>query len=72
MLSRRVKIEKDQVIKCKYDANGYAIEMANASPIWDIRFYKVEFPSIDSEVAELTANMITNSVYIECNVNGND
>ena len=55
--------------KCKQDDNGNPIGHANDNPILDTREYIVEFD--DSDVTELTANLITESMYAQCDPNGN-
>ena len=54
----------------KRDADSNPIGRANANPILDTRRYEVEFP--DGEVTELTANVIAESMYAQCDEEGNE
>ena len=53
----------------KRDANDNPIGRANANPILDTRRYDVEFD--DDQVTELTANIIAESMYSQCDPDGN-
>ena len=43
---------------------------AHVNPIMDTRLYQVEFA--DGEVTELTANIIAELMYAQCNADGNE
>jgi hypothetical protein len=53
----------------KRDANGNPVGRANDNPILDTRVYEVQFD--DGDVTELTANMIAQSMYAQCDADGN-
>ncbi len=61
---------RGRVIGWKQDADGNPIGRANASPILNTRCYEVQFP--DGEVTELMANAITESMYAQCDQDGNN
>ena len=51
------------------DNNGNPIGHANDNPILDTREYIVKFD--DSDVTELTANLIAELMYAQCDPDGN-
>ena len=51
------------------DAEGKATGTANDVPILDTESYKVEFP--DQDIAEYSANVIAENVYMQCDPAGN-
>ena len=53
----------------KRDADGNPVGRANDNPILDTRIYEVQFD--DGDVTELTANMIAQSMYAQCDADGN-
>ncbi len=53
----------------KRDIDGNPTGVANANPILDIRDYVVTFD--DGDVTELTANLIAESMYTQCDPDGN-
>ncbi len=55
------------VRKCDWDGNP--IGHANDNPIFDTRSYIVDFD--DGDQTELTVNMIAESLYLQCDLNGN-
>ncbi len=55
--------------KHKRDDNGNPIGRANDNPILDTREYIVKFD--DGDVTELTANLIAESMYAQCDPNSN-
>jgi len=57
------------VIGRKCNARGDPIGNANANTIMDSRVYCIEFD--DSNVCELTANVIAESMYASCDADGN-
>lgn len=58
-----------KVIGRKRERDGTVRGKANANPILDTRTYEVEFP--DGQVAEYTANVIAESMYAQCDMDGN-
>ena len=58
-----------RVTKRLRDADGNPIGRANENPILDTREYVVEFD--DGTQAELAANVIAQSMYAQCDPDGN-
>ncbi len=54
----------------KRDVDGNLKGTANANPILDTREYTVTFD--DGDITELTANFIAESMYAQCNPDGNE
>ena len=54
------------MIHRKHDADGNLIK----NPILDTCLYEVEFPG--GEMTELVANIIAESMYAQCDVDGNE
>jgi hypothetical protein len=63
-------LARGTVIGRKCDARGDPIGNANANPIMDSHIYCIEFN--DSDVCELTANVIAESMYASCEADGNE
>ena len=61
---------RGKVVSRKRYVYGNLIGRDNANPILDSRRYKVEFD--DGEVTELTAKIIAERMYDQCDKNGND
>ena len=53
----------------KRDVDGNPTGTANVNPILDTRDYVITFD--DGDVTELTANLIAESMYEQCDPNGN-
>ncbi len=53
----------------KRDIDGNPEGLVNQNPILDIRDYVVTFD--DGDVTELTANLITESMYVQCDPDRN-
>ena len=70
MLPRSNSLARGTVIGRKRDARSDPIGNANANPIMDSRFYHVEID--DSDICELTANVIAESMYASCDADGNE
>ena len=70
MLPRGDSLARGRVVGRKRDADGNPLGRANANPILDTRRYEVEFA--DGEVTELTANVIAQSMFAQCDEEGND
>ena len=51
------------------DAEGELFGTRNSNPILDTRSYEVEFP--DGDVAEFTANVIAENMFLQCDGAGN-
>ena len=53
-----------------HDVYGNIMGRAHTYPILDTRMYQVEFAG--GEVTELTTNIIDESIYIQCDKDGNE
>ena len=62
--SRGGTLSRGQVIERKHDAYVNTVGWANDNPNLDSRHFLVEFE--DGEVTELTANIISGSIYATC------
>ncbi len=60
---------KGRITARKRDADGNPKGHANPNPILDTHKYTVTFN--DGDVTDLTANLITESMYAQCDPNGN-
>jgi hypothetical protein len=69
MLPKGGVLVKGRVILRKRDRDGNPIGRANDNPILDTKSYIVKFD--DGDQTELTANMIAESLYLQCDPNGN-
>ena len=69
ILPRGETSARGKVIARKQDAEGNPIGRADTNPVKDSCTYEVQFP--DGEVAELTANVIAESMYASCDQEGN-
>ena len=70
MFPRRDEMARDHVVTQSHDASGNIMGAAQANPIMDTRLYQVEF--IGFEVTELTANVIAESMYAQCDADKNE
>jgi len=70
MLPRGRTMVKGRVAVHKRDRDGNPIGLANANPILDTRSYIVYFD--DGNQTELTANMIAESMYSQCDPDGHE
>ena len=70
VLPRGDKLARGKVVRRKRDVDGNPIGRENQNPILDTRRYDVEFE--DGEETELTANVIAERMYAQCDGNGND
>ena len=70
VLPRGDKLVRGKVVSRKRDVDGNPIGREHQNPILDSRQYEVEFP--DGEVTELTANVIAERIYAQCDKDGND
>jgi hypothetical protein len=62
-------LRQGKVISCKRDADGNTVGRAHDWPILNTRTYDVEFD--DGTIAESTANKISECMYAQCNLGGN-
>jgi hypothetical protein len=60
---------KGRMTACKRDRDGNPVGRTNDNPILDTRSYIVDFD--DGDQTELTANMIAESLYLQCDPDGN-
>jgi hypothetical protein len=60
---------KGRITACKCDRDGNPGGHANDNPILDTRSYIINFD--DGDQTELTANMIAESLYLQCDPDGN-
>ena len=70
MLPRGDGMARGRVVRRKRDADGNLVWRANTNPILDSRVYEVEFP--DGEVTALTANVIADAMFSQCDEDGNE
>ncbi len=70
MLPRGRTMVKGRVAARKHDRDGNPIGLANANPILDTPSCIVHFD--DGDRAELTANMIAESLYSQCDPDGHE
>jgi hypothetical protein len=68
MLPKGGVLVQGHVTARKRDRDGNPVGHANDNPILDTRSYTIKF---DDDQTELTANMIAESLYSQCNPNGN-
>jgi hypothetical protein len=69
MLPKGGVLVKGPVTSRKRDRDGNPVGRANDNPILDTRSYIIDFD--DGDQTELTANMIAESLYLQCDPNGN-
>ena len=60
---------RGSVVHWKQDVDGNTMGISNQNPILDMCLYMVEFPG--GKFIELAANVIAESMYAQCDVNGN-
>ncbi len=68
MLPKGGVLVKGRVTARKRDRDGNPNGRANDNPILDTRSYTVNFD--DGDQTELTANMIAESLYLQCDPDG--
>ena len=61
---------RDHIVAQSYDAHGNVMDMAHTNLILDTRMNQVEFAG--GKVAELTANIIAESIYAQCDADWNE
>ena len=69
LIPRGGVLSRGRVTRRKRDADGNPIGRSHNSPALDTRSYIVEFD--DNDQAELTANLIAESMYAQCDPDGN-
>ena len=69
LFSKGETMTRGHVTARKRDADGNPKGRANSKPILDSREYTVTFD--DGDVTDLTANLIAESMYAQCDPNGN-
>ena len=70
MLPRGGTMVNGGVTAVKRDRDGNLIGLANSNPILDTRFYIVHFN--DGDKTQLTANMMAESLYSQCDSDGHE
>ena len=70
LLPRVDRTATGQVVCRKHYADGNPIGTSNQNPILDTHLYEVEFPG--GEMTKLAMNIIAESMYAQCDLNGND
>ena len=70
MLPRGDSMARGRVIRRKRNADGDLIGKSNTNPILDTREYEVEFAN--GEVTELAANIIAETMFAQCDDDGNE
>ena len=70
MLPRGDQLARGHVVARSQDANGNFMGRSHKNPILDVRMYGVEFTG--GKVTELTTNIIAESMYAQCNSDGNE
>ena len=60
---------RGHVVAWSHDANGNMMGRVHMNPILDTRMYQVEFAG--GKVTEVTANVIAESLYTQCDADGN-
>ena len=70
LLPRGGQMARDHVVSRSRDAKGNVMGRSHTNLIYDTRMYQVEFT--EGKVTELTANVITESMYTQCNIEGNE
>ncbi len=70
MLPQESQLMCGMVKARKWDLDGNPIGRWSDNPILDMRLYDMEF--LDGEVTLLTANMIAQAMYAQCDINDNE
>ena len=70
LLPRGDKMARGQVVCQEHHANGNLISGSSQNPIVVINIYEVKFSG--EEIVEHAANIIAESMYAQCDVNGNE
>ena len=70
LLPRRNQMARGHAVARSQDTNGNVMGRSHTNPILDMRTYQVEFAG--GEVTALTANVIAESMYSQCNAERNE
>ena len=70
LLPRMDAMARGHVIMQCHITSGNTMERAHINPILDTKIYQVEFAG--GKVTELTSNVIAESLYAQCNADGNE
>ena len=70
LLPRGDQMARGHVVASSRDAEGNVMGRSHTNPILDTRMYQIEFAGV--KVRELTANVIAESMYAQCNTEGNE
>ena len=70
LLPRGNQMTRSHVVVRSQDTNGNVIGRFHINPILELRTYQVEFAG--GKFRELTANIIAESIYSQCNEEGNE
>ena len=70
LLPRGNKMARGHVVARSRDANGNVMDRSHTNIILDMQTYQVEFAG--GKVTELTANVITESMYTQCDSDGTE
>ena len=70
LLPRGDQMARGHVVARSRDTNGNVMERSHTNSILDARMYQVEFTG--GEVKELTTNVIAESMYTQCDLEGNE
>ena len=70
LLPRGDVMARGHVVARTRDANGNLMGKSHTNPIFNKRTYQVEFAG--DEVTKFTTNVIAESVYAKCNLEGNE
>ena len=69
MTPRGGVLSRGRVVRSKRDGNGNPVGRSHTNPVLDTRSYIVEFD--DNDQTELTANLISELMYAQCDPDGN-
>ena len=70
LLPRGDQMARGHVVARSIDDNGDVMGKSHTNPILDTRMYQVEFAG--GEFTELTTNAIAESMYAQCDLEGNE
>ena len=69
MTPRGGVLSRGRVIRQKRDSDGNPVGLSHTNPVLDTGSYIVEFD--DNDQTKLTANLIAESMYSQCDLDGN-
>ena len=70
LLPRGDQMARGHVVARSRDANGNVMGRSHTNPILDTRMYQLKFAG--GKVTALTTNVIAESMYVQCNSEGNE